>query len=257
MASIDEMKGLISSKGGIAKGNVFRVFLPSMPGATSRDINLLCTNVNLPGRQIMTQERKIGTILQKVAYDQAYDDVNMTFLLLNDYGVRQYFETWQALALDPNTLQPGYHSDYTFDIKIQQLKKGFTLPVYNTPIGLPTLPTEIQNRLPRIGSLDIAQGELDIDLPIFRESVVYECNLQKAFCTTMSAVELGNGMEDVMQLQIQLSYKNWTSNFTPKSQGVTEKAEPINTTKPITTPYPDSPPPGVIARLDLNRTGPY
>jgi len=138
MARIEDLKGLVSKSSGIAKGNIYRVFLPSMPGATSREINLLCSNVNLPGRQIMTQERKIGTIMQKVAYDQAYDDVNMTFLLLNDYGIKNYFESWQALALDPNTLEPNYHSEYTFDVKIQQLKRGFTLPIYTFRIAYTT-----------------------------------------------------------------------------------------------------------------------
>jgi len=270
MARIEDLKGLVSKGSGIAKGNIYRVFLPSMPGATSREINLLCSNVNLPGRQIMTQERKIGTIMQKVAYDQAYDDVNMTFLLLNDYGIKNYFESWQALALDPNTLEPNYHSEYTFDVKIQQLKRGFTLPIYNTPLGLPILPAEIQNRLPKIGSLDLAQGELDIDLPIFREAVVYECTLEKAFCTTMSAVELGNAMGDVMQLQIQLSYKNWRSNFTPSKPTVTNnlipsasgapatsvrpKSRPTNVTKPVTATYPNNPPPSVRR---TGTSGPY
>lgn len=264
MARIEDLKGLVSKSSGIAKGNIYRVFLPSMPGATSREVNLLCTNVNLPARQIMTQDRKIGTIMQKVAYDQAYDDVNMTFLLLNDYGIKNYFESWQALALDPNTLEPNYHNEYTFDVKIQQLKKGFSLPIYNTPLGLPILPAEIQNRLPKIGSLDLAQGELDIDLPIFREAVVYECTLEKAFCTTMSAVELGNGSQDVMQLQIQLSYKNWRSNFTPSGATVTNtvipsasgapatsvrpKTRPTNPTKPIVTATPTPPP-------SIRRTG--
>ena len=241
MARIDELKSLVSAKKGIARGNAFNVVLPSFPGAPSREVNLLCTGVNLPGRQIMTQEKKIGLINRKVAYEQAYDDVSMTFLLLNDYGIKNYFETWQNLAIRQDGLSVGYYSDYTFDVKIQQLKKGFSIPVYSTPLGLPQLPSEIQNRLPKIGSLDLAQGELDIDLSLNRDSVVYECTLEKAFCTTMSSVQLGNSLSDVMELQIQLSYKNWkssnsyafgpTSNPNLSGQNI---SQPLNFNKPLT-----------------------
>ena len=72
----------------------------------------------------------------------------------------------------------------------------------------------------------------------------------------MSAVELGNAMGDVMQLQIQLSYKNWRSNFTPSKPTVTNnlipsasgapatsvrpKSRPTNVTKPVTATYPNN-----------------
>jgi hypothetical protein len=242
MARIDELKGLVSKGKGIARGNSFNVLLPSFPGATSREVNLLCNGVNLPGRQIMTQERKIGLINRKIAYEQAYDDVSMTFLILNDYGIKNYFETWQNLAIRQDGLSVGYYNDYTFDVKIQQLRKGFSIPVYSTPLGLPPLPAEIQNRLPKIGSLDLAQGQLDLDLTINKDQVVYECTLEKAFCTSMSAVQLGNDADGVMQLQVQLSYKNWRSSnsyaFGPSSnpnQNGFNISQPVNTTKPLSS----------------------
>ena len=53
---------------------LFKVVLPSasslgMGGssASGRDLNLLCTGVDLPGRQIMTNDREIGGVMQKVA----------------------------------------------------------------------------------------------------------------------------------------------------------------------------------------------
>lgn len=214
--NIDELKGLISQKKGIARGNIYRVFLPSLPGASASEVNLLCTGVSLPGRQIMTQERKIGLVNQKVAYDQAYDDVQLNFLLLNDYGIRNYFETWQNLAINQNTYEVGYLNEYTFDVRIQQLAKGFGLPVYQTSLGLPKLPALIQNRLPKIGPFDIARGVLDIDF-ITGDQVVYEVILQQAFPTTLNSIELSNSMEDIMELGIQLSYRNWKSATTSRT----------------------------------------
>ena len=214
--SIDQLKGLVSQKKGIARGNVYRVFFPAIPGATSQEVNLLCTSVNIPGRQIMTQEKKIGLINQKIAYDQAYDDVQLSFLLLNDYGIRTYFERWQDLAINQSTLEVGYLRDYAFDIRIQQLTKGFGLPVYQTPLDIPTIPSLIQQALPKIGSIDLAQGSLEVSF-LNANQIVYECTLIDAFPTTMNTIELGNGQEEnIMELGVQLSYKNWVSTANPR-----------------------------------------
>ena len=100
--SIDELKSLISSKGGLANPTLYRVFLPKSPGngyykVDTPELNMLASSVTLPGRQIMTQEREIGGVVQKVANNSATADVNMTFRVLNNYGVRRYFESWQKL----------------------------------------------------------------------------------------------------------------------------------------------------------------
>ena len=212
--SINELKGLVSQKRGLARGNVFRVFFPPIPGATSQEVNLLCTGVNIPGRQIMTQERKIGLINQKVAYDQAYDDVQLSFLLLNDYGIRTYFERWQNLCINQSTLEVGYLRDYAFDIKIQQLTKGADLPVYQTPLGIPAIPSLIQQFLPKVGPINLAQGSLEVGF-LGGNQIVYECELREAFPTTMNTIELGNSREDVIELSVQLSYRNWVSTSNP------------------------------------------
>jgi len=213
--SINALKGMISQKKGIARGNVYRVFLPSLPGATSQEVNLLCTGVNIPGRQIMTQEKKIGLINQKIAYDHAYDDVQLSFLLLNDYGIRTYFEKWQNLCINQSTLEVGYLRDYAFDVKIQQLTKGFDVPVYSTPLGIPKIPNLIQKALPKFGPINLAQGTLDLSF-VGGNQITYECTLIDAFPTTMNIIELGNSQEDaVMELGIQLSYKNWVSASNP------------------------------------------
>jgi hypothetical protein len=198
--NIDQLKGVVSAKKGFAAPNLFRVFLPTFANVGSMEVDMLCSSVNMPGRQIMTVERKIGSIFEKVAYDQAYDDVNLSFYVLNDYGIRKYFEAWQNLALDQDTYTVGYKNEYARDVKIQQLRKGFTLPIYQSPFL----------------TFDFLGGgilDLDIDINIRPEDVVYELELIDAFPTTMDLIQLGNDQNDmVLQLNVQLSYKNWRSN---------------------------------------------
>ena len=198
--SIDQLKGTVSAKRGFAAPNLFRVYLPTFANIGAQEVDLLCSSVNMPGRQIMSIDRKIGTIFEKVAYDQAYDDVNLSFYVLNDYGIRKYFEAWQNLALDQDTYEVGYKNEYARNVKIQQLRKGFSLPIYQSPF--------LKWNFLGGGILD-----LDIDLDIRKEDVVYEVELIDAYPTTMDLIQLGNDQNDmVLQLNVQLSYKNWKSS---------------------------------------------
>ncbi len=214
--NLEQFKGEISSKNGPARSNLFSIELPAFPGATTRTVNLLCRDVNLPGRQVITYDKEIGTKREKVAYGSVHDDVTLSFLLLNDYGIKEYFEKWQEASFNPNTYQIGYKSDYVRNVKIHQLKKGVGLPVYSTPLGIPRLPEIIQRRLPRIGPFDFAQGELNLDF-LTGEDKIYSCELYNAFPVTMEAIPLNNELDGLIELRVQLSFTKWTSNFTDQS----------------------------------------
>ena len=111
MSNIDQLKSLASSKLGFARSNQFLVELPTTFNAggflgalttlfTSGNmgggnLNLLCNSASLPGKQILTHERRHSMELQKVAYGYAVDDVSLTFYALNDYGTRKYFDAWR------------------------------------------------------------------------------------------------------------------------------------------------------------------
>ena len=217
--TIDDLKALISNKGGVARGNVYAVSLPPLAGLRSRELNLLCSGVNLPGRQIMSQERQIGLISQKVATDHAFDDVSLTFRCLNDYGIREYFETWQNLCIDQQSLEVGYLNEYAFNVKIHQLKRGFGAPTYQTPFGIPKLPPMATNIVDKFlgatplgGVIDALKGELDLGF-IGQDDTVYSCELIQAFPTTLGQIQLGDGNADgIVELSVQLSYKNWRSS---------------------------------------------
>jgi hypothetical protein len=71
------------------------------------------------------------------------------------------------------------------------------------------LPSSIANRLPRIGPLDLAQGEIDLNL-LTGDKIAYTCILDKAYPTTLNAIELSDDGQN-LQLDVQLSYKNWRS----------------------------------------------
>lgn len=123
---IDDFKSLVSQKGGLAQSNRFKVILPQIPGSPldTEQLNILVREVTLPGRQMTSVERTIGLQQQKVAYGYAVAEISLTFVLLNDYGVRKHMERWQNLVVDQQTFEVGYYNDYVKPVKIYQQDKN-------------------------------------------------------------------------------------------------------------------------------------
>lgn len=194
MNGIDTLKSLVSAKRGFARSNLFQVQLPNIPGFNKynmEDMNILCSDVNLPGRQIMTQERLIGVKGQKTANAFTSDDVSMTFYCLNDYGMKEYIEAWQNQVIDQESYEVNYPKGtdgYTKTVKIFQLEKG-------VGIDFPA---------------DFSIFGIDVDIDLYtRDKVVYGCELIDAFPTTMNSITLNNEQDGLVQLNVQMSYTNW------------------------------------------------
>ena len=146
MATIEDLKATISKKGGLARGNRFNViFTPpkqsllnlnpetiissAISGNFSarnlindpRDINVLCTSVALPGRQISTLDYQAEKQTIKIPYGELHDDVTCTFLLTNDYYMKTVFDSWVGSIVDMDQYAVAYKRDITTDVIIQQL----------------------------------------------------------------------------------------------------------------------------------------
>lgn len=201
MATIDQLKGLVSSKLGAARSNQFLVELPqdfASGGLLSRiaslvtsgtmgggDLNLLCNSVTMPGRQVLTNDRRIGMEYQKVAYGYAVPDVAMSFYVLNDYGIKKYFDTWyDTTVFDDNQVVP-YKTNYIRDVRIHQLRK----PIINKDFNI---------------------GPINIDVGI-GQGTPYSVVLKDAFPTSVNAIELNNELDGLVQLNVEFSYTNWSA----------------------------------------------
>ena len=203
--SVDELKALANTKLGFARPNRFLVTFPTSfggsggilgsvlgllniggGGASGRELNILCSNTTLPAKVTLTSERRIGMEFQKVAYGYAVDDVSMTFYLMNDYGVKEYFDAWRNSAIPEdggNAFTSNYKSTYAKSITIHQLKqplKGFSRQVGPIRFGL-----------------GLGGGS------------VYSVELLEAFPVATSAIELNNELDGLVQLTVTFAYTNW------------------------------------------------
>ena len=199
--SIEDIKALMNTKLGFARANKFLVTLPTVGvgggllngivgafsgmggGASPRELNILCSNATMPAKQVLTNDRRIGMEFQKVAYGYAVDDVGMTFYLMNDYGIKDYFDSWRSTILDEFGQASNYKNEYAKTVTIHQLRqplKGFSKQVgpirFNAGLG---------------------------------GGSVYSVDLLDAFPIASSAIELNNELDGLVQLTVTFAYTNW------------------------------------------------
>tara|TARA_X000001316_G_C921725_1_gene36281 strand:- start:652 stop:1317 length:666 start_codon:yes stop_codon:yes gene_type:complete len=198
MATIDQLKSAVSFKLGVAKPNQFMVELPTDFNSNSggilsairnlmsgNELNLLCQSVGVPPKTVLTLDQKMGIQARKVAYGYSgAGSLNLTFLLLNDYGIRKYFDTWYSSTVAQNTGKAIYHSNYARQIKIHQLRK----PITNKKFGAGPI------------SLNVGIGQ----------GTVYSALLEEAYPTNITQTEFTNDADGVMQLTVEMTYTKWS-----------------------------------------------
>ena len=132
MFEIERLKQAISFRNGLARSNLFRIDLPLNVGGgrlsgdpygeSNKDIlDVMCTATQLPGRQILTNERVIGFKKEQMAYGYETPDVNLSFYDNNDYSIRRYFESWQNRIISPYSKEVRFKNEYSADVYISQL----------------------------------------------------------------------------------------------------------------------------------------
>ena len=183
MSSIDDFKNKISNHRGLAKPNRYEVRLPRLshiPGFETdiEGLNLMCSNVNLPGKQILTADREIGIKFEKVPYGYAVDDISLTFYLTNDYQAKRYFEAWAGSTVNYNKHQLQYKNVFQ-------------------------------------KTVDIFQMDDDNEK---NPTKIYGCRLFEAFPTTLNPVEMSYEASNVIAVyNCQLSYTDWEEIPVPGS----------------------------------------
>lgn len=201
VASIDNLKSTISSRGGIARPNNFLVELPSLPGFSraSDPLNILCTSASIPSKQILTTDRRIGMEFEKIAYGYAVDDVSLTFLVTNDYYVKKYFDRWKDFIISEDRQIAAYKNDYQAKVVIHQLRNSIPRTAFDIQVGALPIGIDVSNFLNSL----TAKAGVNVGL------TTYSVELIDAFPTTISAIEFNNQPDAFVELNIQMSYTNF------------------------------------------------
>jgi hypothetical protein len=209
--TIEDFKSSISNGGGFANTNLYSIILPAGIAQGSygtierpQNLTLLAKTITLPARQLSSVERLVGMEKRDVAYGFINPTLNVTFRVLNDQRVRNYFESWQQSIIrnnDPSFSEEGNYSvafpdEYTFDISVYQWKKGQSFPVFN------------RGKSVSLGPLNV---DLEVNLDLEASGVrTYEWKFIDAFPITVQHETLNDDAKGEMsEINIEFSYRNW------------------------------------------------
>jgi len=209
--SIEDFKASISNGKGFAQTNLYSINLPAGIAQGSfgtvekpQNLTLLAKSITLPARQLSSVERFVGMEKRDVAYGFINPTLNVSFRVLNDQKVRNYFESWQQSIIKNNDMsfsQEGNYSvafpdEYTFDISVYQWRKGQGFPLFN------------RGKSVSLGPLNV---DLEVDLDLEASGTkVYEWKFVDAFPITVQHETLSDDAKaEVSEINIEFSYRNW------------------------------------------------
>lgn len=171
LLSVDSIKSYFS-KEGFAFANRYAVYMPNVPGYSvddSKDLNIMCNRVTVPGRQILTSDYYTSMRVSRRAYAFGVNEITMSFMLSNDWKAWDYIDQWQKQCIDNldklDGYKVGYKNDYCRDIRIQHLD---------------------------------TQG-------IVKRQIL----IQNAFPTTLTPLEFSNTQSEVVNCIVTLQFENW------------------------------------------------
>tara|TARA_A100001011_G_C14213291_1_gene800876 strand:+ start:249 stop:875 length:627 start_codon:yes stop_codon:yes gene_type:complete len=202
--SIEKLRTQITKSDGLALSNQFVVVLPRIAGTITetKELNVLCKTATMPGRAMATVPRIYSVKGTEIANQIITDDVTLTFHLLNDWGVKQYFERWHQSVIG-NSYYVGYEKEYSSRMSIHHLRKGMSYDF------------DLRNRGISFASKFLAKFlnfTVNVDFDFDRnysDKTNYSLVLEDAYPKSVSGVALDNQPDGLLEIQVVMQYRDW------------------------------------------------
>ena len=167
----------VSNHGGISSGNKFSIMVSppkDMTGASNAgSTQILCNQVTLPGKALSRTENRIYGIDVQKPYGVTFEPVTLTFYNTNNFRGRTFWENWLNWIQPPRSRNLRYYSEMIGSIQIYH---------YSDDVPNPT--------------------------PSFEN---YCMTLNEAYPMSIEEVELNWDKTEVLEFQVQISYKDWSN----------------------------------------------
>lgn len=165
-ARIDDFKAVFDTKG-FARANRYEVEFPD----ANETLTVICDSVSWPGRQIFTEEVFTNMKARKVAYTFGQEDLEVSFILGNDWYAWDYLNEWQGRVIG------NIGGDRRFVINYKE---------------------------------DYARNNIIIRHLDTENKVRKSVKLKNVYPITLNSIELGNSNEnEVIRVSAAFAYDNW------------------------------------------------
>ena len=163
------------NKGSLALTNKFSVSIipPSMMYSAVPDgsIDFLCHTAEFPGMTFATTEDRLYGIEVAKPYATTFEAVTLTFYVTNDFSTKIFFEDWMRHIQHPKSKNMRYYDEFTGSVEIYHYAE-------HTDVPAPGMHT-------------------------------YRTFLTEAWPITVQEHELNWDSGEIMEIQIQISYRDW------------------------------------------------
>jgi len=145
MGSLNEFKANLEKFGTVRQSR----FEVTLPGIYSLDLKFRCESVNIPGIQILTKDFNLygGQPIVKIPNGRSNEEIQMTFLAMQDMRDRYFFEEWISDISDFGTNNVAYYDNVAKSILITIFnEKGSTaelVSVYTAEL-VKAIPTRVE-----------------------------------------------------------------------------------------------------------------
>ena len=111
------------NRGNNSTGNIFAPIMSQNTGeGVVQKAALMCESFSFPGRNLDSQpDSNVYGPERELVNGYSFGDISSTFRLSSDHKEKQFFDTWQRLAYNPQDFSIGYYYDYIGEIRLYQL----------------------------------------------------------------------------------------------------------------------------------------
>ena len=166
----------VGNQGGISYSNKFSIMVTppfSMPFADGPSMQMVCNQATLPGKALArTDDRIYGIDVQK-PYGVTFEPAALTFYNTNKFTAREFWEQWLEWIQPASSRNIRYYSEMVGSIQIYHYSEN------------------VEEAVPG------------------KEN--YVMTLNEAYPMSIEELELNWESQEVMEFQVQISYKDWSN----------------------------------------------
>ena len=132
--NINEFRSNLDGK--LASPTNFRVlFSGANHQGNDRMLAYLCNAAQIPSRAFSTNDYTTHGPMQKIPYQNIYDDVVISVYCKDTMAQKAFFDSWQAMVYNYSTFTFNYPDEYVSDVVIEQFdhtgKMTYSIKLYN------------------------------------------------------------------------------------------------------------------------------
>lgn len=112
---------------GVSTSAYYYVQLPPLNGFNTENVNIMCNASGMPDITITAGDSKIYGEGMEVPNGATYGQLQLSFLVTNEFDTLGYFEAWSNMVYNRSNRTVGYYKDYALPVTV-----GVTDRVGNT-----------------------------------------------------------------------------------------------------------------------------